>query len=61
MKSIFGILEKARRNAKTTVNLFMVYVHYEIGRKIIEEERNGENSADYGKQILKRLAKAGSW
>ena len=50
-------MEEARRNAKTAVNLSMVYAYYEIGRKIIEEEQNGENRAAYGKQILKELSK----
>lgn len=30
------ILELARSNAKTAVNLSMVYAYYEIGRNIIE-------------------------
>lgn len=57
MEGISKILEEARRNAKTAVNLSMVYAYYEIGRKIIEEEQNGENRAAYGKQILKELSK----
>lgn len=56
-QSISDILEKARKNAKTAVNLSMVYAYYEIGRKIIEEEQNGENRAAYGKQLLKELSK----
>ena len=38
-QSISNILEEARRNAKTAVNLSMVYAYYEIGRKIVEEEK----------------------
>ena len=57
MEDISKILEEARSNAKTAVNLSMVYAYYEIGRKIIEEEQNGENRAAYGKQILKELSK----
>ena len=34
-----------------------VYVYYEIGRKIVEEEQNGENRASYGRQLLKELSK----
>ncbi|WP_027642683.1 DUF1016 N-terminal domain-containing protein [Enterocloster clostridioformis] len=56
-QSISNILEEARRNAKTAVNLSMVYAYYEIGRKIVEEEQNGENRAAYGRQLLKELSK----
>ena len=50
------ILEQARSNAKTAVNLSMVYAYYEIGKNIIEEEQNGNERADYGKYILKGLS-----
>ena len=56
-QSISDILEQARKKAKTAVNLSMVYAYYEIGRKIVEEEQNGENRAAYGKQLLKELSK----
>ena len=56
-QSISNILEEARRNAKTAVNLSMVYAYYEIGRNIVEEEQNGENRAAYGRQLLKELSK----
>ena len=51
-----NILEQARSNAKTAVNLSMVYAYYEIGKTIIEEEQNGKERADYGKYILKGLS-----
>ena len=51
-----NILEQARSNAKTAVNLSMVYAYYEIGKTIIEEEQNGKERADYGKHILKDLS-----
>ncbi len=55
-ENVSNILENARKNAKTAVNLSMVYAYFEIGRMIIEEEQNGENRAAYGKQILKELS-----
>ncbi len=55
-EDVSNILENARKNAKTAVNLSMVYAYFEIGRMIIEEEQNGENRAAYGKQILKELS-----
>lgn len=53
---VSDVLEQARKNAKTAVNLSMVYAYYEIGRMIIEEEQQGENRAAYGKKILKELS-----
>lgn len=53
---ICNILENARKNVKTAVNLSMVYTYYDIGRMIIEEEQKGNNRADYGKYILKELS-----
>lgn len=34
----------------------MVYTYFEIGRMIVEEEQNGNERAEYGKQILKGLS-----
>lgn len=34
----------------------MVLTYYEIGRMIVEEEQNGKQRADYGKQIIKLLS-----
>ena len=55
-QNISDILEEARRNAKTAVNLSMVYAYFEIGRKIVEEEQHGESRAEYGTQLLKELS-----
>ena len=56
LKNVSGVLEKAKQNAKTAVNLSMVYAYYEIGRMIVEEEQHGENRAAYGQQLLKGLS-----
>lgn len=56
LKNVSEVLEKARKNAKTAVNLAMVYAYYEIGRMIVEEEQHGENRAAYGKQIVQELS-----
>lgn len=56
MKNVSEVLEKTRENAKTAVNLSMVYAYYEIGRMIVEEEQHGENRAVYGKQIVQELS-----
>lgn len=56
LKNVSEVLEKAKQNVKTAVNLSMVYAYYEIGRMIVEEEQQGENQAAYGKQLLKELS-----
>ena len=56
LQSVSDVLAQARKNAKTAVNLSMVYAYYEIGRMIVEEEQHGENRAAYGKQLLRELS-----
>ena len=56
LKQVSDVLQKARNNAKTAVNLAMVYSYYEIGRMIVEEEQRGSERAEYGKYILKELS-----
>jgi predicted nuclease of restriction endonuclease-like (RecB) superfamily len=56
LQSVSDVLAQARKNAKTAVNLSMVYAYFEIGRMIVEEEQHGENRAAYGKQLLRELS-----
>ncbi|WP_173905009.1 PDDEXK nuclease domain-containing protein [Blautia obeum] len=56
LKNVSDVLRQAKKNAKTAVNLSMVYAYYEIGRMIVEEEQHGTNRAAYGKQLLKELS-----
>lgn len=56
MESVAKVLTQARENAKTAVNLSMVYAYFEIGRMIVEEEQHGANRAAYGTQLLKELS-----
>lgn len=56
LESVSDVLLQARKNAKTAVNLTMVYAYYEIGRIIVEEEQRGERRAAYGQQLLKGLS-----
>lgn len=55
-EQILDLLEQAKKNVKTAVNISMVYTYYEIGRRIVEEEQNGKDRADYGKYLLKELS-----
>ena len=53
---VLEVLKNARKQAKTALNISMVYSYYEVGRMIVEEQ-NGEQRAEYGKAILKELSK----
>ncbi|MCU0566812.1 MAG: PDDEXK nuclease domain-containing protein [Oculatellaceae cyanobacterium Prado106] len=54
---IVELMEAARRAAARSVNAVMTATYWEIGRRIIELEQRGESRAEYGKQIMERLAK----
>lgn len=51
------LIAEARKQIVSTVNTTMVYTYYEIGRIIVEDEQQGERRAEYGKALLKELAK----
>jgi len=53
---VANLLKEARKTVVQTVNKTMVYTYFEIGRMIVEEEQNGKERAEYGKQILKELS-----
>lgn len=55
---IKGILNAARSKAYTAVNFAMVEAYWNIGRRIVEEEQNGEKRAGYGEYLIKELSKA---
>ena len=53
---IAGLIQEARQHIVSSVNTTMVYTYYEIGRYIVEDEQNGQNRAEYGKSVLKKLS-----
>jgi predicted nuclease of restriction endonuclease-like (RecB) superfamily len=54
--AVSELLESARRSSARAVNAFMTATYWEIGRRIVEFEQGGEKRAEYGEQLLKRLA-----
>ena len=54
---IVDLLQSARNQVIRTVNQTMVFTYYEIGKKIVEEEQEGKDRAEYGKHLLKELSK----
>lgn len=57
VEDICSIIESARNYAYHSVNIALVERNWFIGYRIAEEELKGENRADYGTEILKKLAK----
>ncbi len=51
------LLEAARRTAARSVNALMTATYWEIGRRIVEIEQGGEDRAEYGDDLIKRLGK----
>lgn len=56
-QNISELLERARNNVRTAVNLSMVYTYFEIGRMIFEKEQDGAQRASYGKRLMTELSK----
>ena len=54
--AIVQLLEGARRAAARSVNALMTASYWEIGRRIVEAEQGGRERAEYGEQLIKRLA-----
>jgi hypothetical protein len=55
-QQVVELLQNARQQVLRTVNSTMVCTYFEIGRMIVEEEQNGKDRAEYGKQILNGLS-----
>ena len=54
---ICSIIESARNYAYQSVNIALVERNWFIGYRIAEEELKGNDRADYGTEILKKLSK----
>ncbi|MFR3875356.1 MAG: PDDEXK nuclease domain-containing protein [Clostridia bacterium] len=57
VEDICSIIESARDYAYQSVNIALVERNWFIGYRIAEEELKGENRANYGTEILKKLSK----
>lgn len=51
------IIISARQKATRSVDFCRVQMYWQIGKRILEEEQNGKERADYGSYLLKNLAK----
>jgi len=55
-QDIKSILQFARDNAYRSVNFIMVEAYWNIGKKIVQEEQNGNDRAEYGTYLIKELS-----
>ena len=51
------LLETARHTAARAVNAVLTQTYWEIGRRLVEVEQDGQARAAYGETLLKRLSK----
>ena len=54
---IVELLKAARSAAARNVNSIMTAAYWEIGRRIVQSEQQGEARAEYGQQLVEQLAK----
>jgi len=56
IEDIKQILAQARQKAYSATALSMIEAYWQIGRRIVEQEQEGRERADYGKEIINRLS-----
>jgi predicted nuclease of restriction endonuclease-like (RecB) superfamily len=57
LHEIKQILQTARLKTYKAINSAMVEAYWEIGKRIVLEEQNGKERANYGEEVLKELSK----
>lgn len=55
---ISDILRQAQANAYRNINKAMVQAYWLVGKRIVEENQQGEAKAAYGKSIIKNISQA---
>lgn len=56
VKDIRQIVEAARAQAYLSVNAMQIMSYWKIGQRIVEEEQQGEDRAEYGANLIELLA-----
>jgi predicted nuclease of restriction endonuclease-like (RecB) superfamily len=57
IQEIKQILITARQQSYRAINLAMIEAYWKIGQKIVVQEQNGKEKANYGEAVLKELSK----
>ena len=55
-EEICNLLNKSRESIISSVNSTMTKTYYLIGKWFVEEEQNGNERAEYGKNLIKELS-----
>lgn len=55
-QEIKELLYSAKNRVYQTINITMTQTYFQIGKRIVEEEQNGELRAEYGKKLIKNLS-----
>jgi len=50
------IIDQGRRQAYVSINASMIQTYWNVGRRIVEEEQQGKERAEYGTGMLKNIA-----
>ena len=58
VKEIRDMFQQARQKAYATVNFIMVETYWRIGQRIVEEEQQGRDRAEYGSFLIRELSKS---
>ena len=53
-----NIVNNGLRKAYQDVNTTIVHTYWQVGRRIVEEEQNGDKRAGYGTRLITTLAEA---
>ena len=51
-----SIIEQGRRQAYISINASMIQTFWNVGKRIVEEEQNGKERANYGEYIAKKVS-----
>ena len=53
---VANIIEQARKFVGKTADLTMSVTYFEVGRMIVENEQGGQERAEYGQNLIKKLS-----
>jgi predicted nuclease of restriction endonuclease-like (RecB) superfamily len=56
-EQIKNILLEGRKKALSSVNFILLQTYWNVGKYIVEYEQNGNQKAEYGKELLTKLSK----
>ena len=57
VNDVCTIIEHGRKQAYSAVNTAMIETYWKIGKRIVEEEQQGSERAEYGEQLINKLSK----